>query len=242
MAQPSLFFLPSSPYGNLDLHQSIVIPGAAIQAGWIIELAGALLAERQAEADRIAAAGHAEAAARRAEKIAQGFNPDDSLIEKLRARLDLESILTSHGYDKSGQNYRHPASTSGAFGANIKILGGIERVFSHNSNDVLHKSNLPTWCAGVTAIDAFDVTVILDYGGDRGRALKEMAEAANLNNIAGRKAVAGLIFKLIRRNATQEKIEAAAYVEGERHGLSHGDVIGVATWVVSKAGENREAV
>lgn len=168
----SLFYLPSMPYGSdPDNHQTLVIEGAPIDAAWTRETAGAILAERQAEADRITAEAHAEAAARREAKIAAGFDPDDSLIEKLRSHFDLAGVLLAHGYDKSGSNtaakYRHPNSESGSYGADIKVFGGIERVFSHNGGDPLHASNLPSWCSGVTALDAVDATIILDYGGKR---------------------------------------------------------------------------
>jgi hypothetical protein len=237
----SLFYLPSCPYGSLDLHQTIVIPGAPIQAEWITQVAGALLAARQAEADRIAAEAQAEAAARREAKIAAGFDPDDSLIEKLRSRFDLDSILTGHGYAKAGTKYRHPNSGSGSFGADIKTLGGIERVFSHNATDPLHGSNLPAWCGGVTAIDAFDATVILDYGGDRTRALRELAERFNLTKAAERKALAGLLFRLMRQQVSQAEIEAAAFAEGIRTGLSRDEVIRVAVWVANQPIATREA-
>src|SRR6185437_15563480 len=101
--------------------------GNAINAAWMRDCAGALLAQRQAEADRLAAQAHAEAAERREAKIAAGFDPEDSLIEKLRSRFDLDHVLLSHGYDKIGSKYRHPNSGSGSYGADIKILGGIER-------------------------------------------------------------------------------------------------------------------
>jgi hypothetical protein len=65
----SVFYLPSCPYGALDLHQTIIIPGAPIDAAWIMDRAGALQAARQAEAERIAAEAQAEAAARREAKI-----------------------------------------------------------------------------------------------------------------------------------------------------------------------------
>jgi hypothetical protein len=167
----SLFYLPSCPYGALDLHQTVIVPGAPIDAAWIMERAGALLAARQAEAERIAAEAQAEAAARREAKIAAGFDPDDSLIEKLRSRFDLDDVLRSHRYDKAGTKYRHPNSSSGSYGADIKTLGGVERVFTHNATDPLHRDNLPSWCGGVTALDAFDVVAILDFGGDRTRAM-----------------------------------------------------------------------
>lgn len=231
----SLFYLPSCPYNALDHHQTVVISGASVDAAWMVERAGALLAARQAEADRIAAEAQAEAAARREAKIAAGFDPDDSLIEKLRSRFDLASILTGHGYDRAGSKYRHPASSSGSFGADIKTLGGIERIFSHNATDPLHANNLPAWCGGVTALDAFDVTVILDFGGDRTRAMRELAERFNLTKTAERKALAGLLFRLIRRYAPQIEIEAAAFAEGERLGLSRAEVCDVATWVASQS-------
>ena len=85
-------------------------------------------------------------------------------------------MLTGHGYDRQGTKYRHPNSSSGAFGADIKVFGGIERVFSHNGTDPLHADNLPAWCDGVTALDAVDVVIILDFGGDRQRALRELAK------------------------------------------------------------------
>jgi hypothetical protein len=236
----SLFYLPSCPYGALDLHQTVVVRGVAIDADWMVERARALLAVRQAEADRLAAEAQAEAAARREAKIAAGFDPDDSLIEKLRSRLDLDSILTSHGYSRSGTKYRHPNSSSGVFGSNIKVLGGIERVFSHNSTDPLHASNLPAWC-DVTAVDAFDATIILDFGGDRTRALRELAERFNLTKAAERKALAGLLFRLIRQQATQAQIETAAFAEGVRLGLSRDEVCRVATWVASQSGALKEA-
>ena len=46
----SLFYLPSCPYDALGHHQTTVIPGAPIDAAWVTEMAGALLAARQAEA------------------------------------------------------------------------------------------------------------------------------------------------------------------------------------------------
>jgi len=36
----SLFFLPSCPYGALDHHQTVVVPGAPVMAEWMTEHAG----------------------------------------------------------------------------------------------------------------------------------------------------------------------------------------------------------
>jgi hypothetical protein len=237
----SLFFIPSSPYGALDLHQTIVIPGAPIDSAWITRAAGALLDARQAEADRIAEQANAQAAARREANRAAGFDSNDSLIEKIRSRFDLPSVLTSHGYDKSGTKYRHPNSSSGSFGADIKVLGGIARVFSHNATDPLHAKNHPRWCGNVTALDAVDVTIILDFGGDRTRALRELAERFNLTKTAERKALAKLLFDLIKRHASQAQIEAAAFAEGERTGLSRDEICRVAIWVAGQTIPRRAA-
>ena len=236
----SLFYCPSAPYGCPDHHETVVIDGAPIDAAWMRETAGAILAERQAEADRIAAEANAAAAARREEKIAAGFDPDDSLIEKLRSRFDLGSVLLAHGYDKSGTKYRHLNSSSGSYGADIKVFGGIERVFSHNATDPLHANNLPDWCGGVTALDAFDVVTILDFGGDRHKAMTTLAERFNLTKAEERKIVARLLFRLIRREATQNEIEAAVFAEGARLGLSRDEVCRVAQWVANQSA-TREA-
>lgn len=229
----SFFYLPSADWDCLDGHETRILPGAAIDAGWLTDAAGALLAARQAEADRIAEEAHREAEARRQAKLAAGFDPDDSLIEKLRSRFDLDSVLTSHGYAKQGTKYRHANSSSGQYGADIKMLGGVERIFSHNATDPLHATNLPAWCT-VTAIDAFDAVVILDFAGDRKKAMAELAQRFGLSKAAERKALAGLLFRLIRCQAAQEEIEAAAFAEGERTGLSPDEVCRIASWVAAQ--------
>jgi hypothetical protein len=225
----SLFYLPSCPYGALDLHQTIVIPGAPI-GEWLLDAA----AVRKAEEDRIAAEASQAAADRLAAKIAAGFNPSDSLIEKIRSRYNLADVLTAHGYDRTKAGaFRHPASQSGCFGASIKTFGGIDRVYSHNAGDPLHHSNLPSWCT-VRAVDVFDAVVILDFGGDRDRALRELAERFNLSKAPARKAVAATIYRRVRQRADQEAIESAAYTSGYLNGLSRAEVIAVAKWVASQ--------
>jgi hypothetical protein len=230
----SLFYLPSCPPDQSDRHNTRVIEGNPIDAAWLRERGGILLAQRQAEADHISQQAHAEAAARRA----AGFDPDDSLIEKIRMHLDLNSILCAHGYattgGKNGQRYRHPNSESGSYGADIKVLGGIERVFSHNGTDPLHKSNLPDWCS-VAAVDAFDVVCILDFGGNRERALKELGAQFNITKATERKTLAKLLFQLIRDQAPQETIETEALAAGDRLGLTPPQVCEVARWVIAKA-------
>jgi hypothetical protein len=236
----SVFFLPSCEYGALDLHRTLILPGQPIEAARLISRVGALQTARQAEADRIAAEQHAEAAARRQAKIAAGFDPDDSLIEKLRSRFDLASVLAAHGYDRQGTKWRHPNSSSGCYGADIKAFGGIERVFSHNATDPLHRDNLPAW-ATVTAIDAFDVTVILDFGGERDRAMRDLAERFNLTKAPERKTLAALLHRMIRRQASQAEIEVAAFAEGAKRGLSRDEIVSVAKHVAAQSIAPREA-
>jgi hypothetical protein len=234
----SLFYLPSCPdEDSLDVHQQITIRGAPIDAEWIT----GVMAARQLEADSIAAIAQTEAAARREAKIAAGFDQSDSLIEKLRPRFDLDSVLLAHGYDKVGTKYRHPNSSSGAFGADIKVLGGIERIYSHNGTDPLHADNLPAWCDGVTALDVVDVVTILDFGGDRTRALRELAQRFAISKTEERKELAGLIFRMIRQQAPQAAIESSAFTEGLRLGMTRGEVIATARWVASRATIKAEA-
>jgi hypothetical protein len=172
---------------------------------------------------------------RREAKLAAGFDPTDSLIDKLRSRFDLHSVLTSHGYGRQGAKYRHPNSSSGCFGADVRTFGGIERIYSHNAGDPLHADNLPDWCNGVTALDVIDVVVILDFNGDRPRALRELAQRFGIGKTEERKELAGLIFRLIRQRAPQAAIESSAFTEGLRLGMSRGEVIATAQWVAAQA-------
>jgi hypothetical protein len=230
----SLFYLPSANDGELDHHECVVIDGNPISAAWMGDTAGALLAQRQAEEERIAAVAHAEAAERRAAKIAAGFDPDDSLIERLRSRFDLGAVLLSHGYDRAGGKSRHPNSESGAYGADVKTFVGVERIYSHNGTDPLHADNLPAWCGGVTALDVIDVVTILDFGGDRTKALRELAKRFGISKDEERRTLAKLIFRLVRQQARQDAIEASAAAEGLRLGLSRDEVITVANWCAAK--------
>lgn len=233
----SLFYSPSCEDEAAGHHYTRVLEGYAVDALWITNVGEANLQIVRAEAEQVAAAAQAQAAARMEAKIAAGFDPDDSLIEKIRSRLDLEQILLDHGYDKEDGHYRHPNSSSGIYGANVKSLGGIPRIFSHNATDPLHGDNLPAWCGGVTAIDAFDVLAILNFCGDRTKALRELAERFKLSKMAERKALAGVLFRLIKRRVNQHEIEAAAFAEGERLGLSRDEVCCVAQWVAGQTAE-----
>jgi hypothetical protein len=230
----AVFYLPTCATEDaLDLHEALAVDGHAIDAEWITAAATALQAERDAEQERIAAEAHAAAAERLQARIAAGFDPNDSLIEKIRSRLVLAQTLASHGYDRRGTKWRHPNSSSGLHGADIKAFGGIERLYSHNATDPLHKSNLPAWCT-VAAVDAFDVVCILDFGGDRSQALKALADQFGITKASERKTLAKLLFRLIRDQAPQESIEAAAFGEGILLGLTRDEVCQVARWVVEQ--------
>jgi putative DNA primase/helicase len=230
----SLFYLPSCPPGRLEEHDVAVVGGDPIDAAWICEAAGKVLADRQAEEERIAAEAQDEAENRRQAKIAAGSDPDESLIARLSVFLDLEQILLNHGYDrKSRGNFRHPNSESGSFGAYVKTFGGIDRIYSHNAGDPLHKGNLPSWCT-VAAVDAVDATIILDYGGDRKKGLHELAKRFGLAKTDERKELAKLMFGLLRQRVSQEAFEGASLAEGTRLGLARPEVIEVAHNVVGK--------
>jgi hypothetical protein len=230
----SLCYLPSCEYGCVDDHQVEVIEGEPIDAMRMRQTAGAIVAKRQAEQDRLAEEAHKEAAARREAKIAAGFDPDDSLIEKLRVHFDLAGVLQAHGYDRSGTKFRHPNSSSGSFGADIRAFAAVERVFSHNATDPLHARNLPDWCGGVTALDVIDVVTILDYGGNRTRALAELAQRFGMTKAAEQGKLAALLFRLIRQQVTQDEFNARAYAEGERLGMTRVEVERTVVWVVSQ--------
>jgi hypothetical protein len=164
-------------------HRVVVVDGMCIDLADHLDTTAIKPALQEAQA------AQREARATRASDDRPCHERGDSLIAQIRARLpDLDAVLTSHGYARRGNLYRHPNSQSGSFGLNVATFGGIARLYSHNGNDPLHPGNLPAWTNGVTAIDAFDATVILDYGGDRTRALRDLTLrfglTANNNNNA----------------------------------------------------------
>ena len=86
----AVFYLPTAADEDaLDQHEALSVGGLPIDAAWLATAATALQAERDAEQERIAAEAHAAAATRLLERIAAGFDPNDSLIEKIRSRLDI---------------------------------------------------------------------------------------------------------------------------------------------------------
>jgi hypothetical protein len=116
------------------------------------------------------------------------------------------------------------------FGLNVKTFGGLDRAFSHNASDPLHSSNLPAWC-DVTAVDAFDVACILQFGGDRDRAFRELGERFGLTKAAARKSLSRLLFNLIRQRTSPTELDHQAKTEGIRLGLTAEEINSVKKWV-----------
>ena len=166
----SVFYFPSAEPGQLAHHQTEIISGKPIAAEWITECAAAILAAREAEQKRQRARDLEAATKRREDRIARGLDPDHSIIEAVRDRLDLVGELIGHGYlQVPGRDdlFLYPGSETRVPGVHI-LTGrdGVQRVYSHHSGDPLAPGNLPEWCK-VRAIDVVDVKAILDYGGDR---------------------------------------------------------------------------
>ena len=76
---------------------------------------------------------------------------------------------------------------------------------------------------------------ILEFAGDRQRALRELAQRFNFNKLVERKALARLLFRLVRQQTDQIEIETVAYAEGGRLGLARDEICGVAAWVAGQA-------
>ena len=172
----SLFYLSSSKPGCLKLHETLVLSGAPIDAAWMRERAGDLLAGREAEQARQNAEAREAAVKRREERISQGFDPDDSIIEKVRGHLDLVGELVSHGHKQVGKKFLYSGSETGVPG--VYVLSGsdgVQRAFSYHAADPLAAGNLPSWCR-TKAVDVVGVVTIIDHGGDQKKALRSLAK------------------------------------------------------------------
>jgi hypothetical protein len=132
----SLFYFPSTPPGHLAHHEAVAVDGAPIEAAWMRECAGAILAAREAEQARQRAETLEAATRRRGERSRQGFDPNSSIIESIRDRLDLAGELIGHGYKPVGDKYLYPASETRVAGVHI-LSGrdGVARVYSHHAAD-----------------------------------------------------------------------------------------------------------
>jgi hypothetical protein len=179
----SLFYFPSCDPGCGEGHQVVALDGRPINAPWLRERAGALLAAREAEQARLRAAALEAAEKRRKARIEAGFDPDASIIEAVRDRLDLAGELLRHGYKPAGKGrYLFPDSQTGVAGVYVmRGNDGVERAYSHHSADPLSPGNLPSWCLS-KAVDTVDVVAILEYGGDLKAALRTLATRFGIDN------------------------------------------------------------
>ena len=211
----SLFYLPSCEPGHLADHQTAVLAGAAIDAAWMQEHAGAILAAREAVQAQQRAEALAAAEKRRAERIQAGFDPDASVIEAVRDRLDLEGELLRHGYRPVGDRFLFPGSETGIPGVHVLIgADGVQRAFSHHAADPLAAGNLPSWCRS-KAVDAVDVAAILDHGGDLKATLRTLAQrfgigervqAQKLQQTESTRSLARLAVRMLRAGATSRVV------------------------------------
>lgn len=172
----SLFYLPSCEPGKLAAHETAIVEGDPIDAEWMTEQARSILAIREVKYEQQRLAAVEAAARRREQRINQGFDPDSSIIERIRRHLDLQDELASHGYKPAGNGrFLYPGSETGVPGVfTMSGRDGVERVYSHHAADPLAAGNLPSWCR-VKALDAVDVCIILDHGGDLTAGLRTLA-------------------------------------------------------------------
>lgn len=103
----------------------------------------------------------AEKEAREAARASKTVDPSKSLIHAFNAAYTIEELLFDAGYDEKDGKFRHPASESGSFSANIKD----GRVYTFSSND-------PLYTDGEGAHDAFSVFTVLFADGDLNKALR----------------------------------------------------------------------
>lgn len=97
-----------------------------------------------------------------------GDSANTGVIGQFNQKYDLASILERNGYEKRGNRYLAPASTSGLPGVHIFENG---RCYSHHANCPLNDGH---------SHDAFSVFCILEHGGDIKGAVKAAAEGLGL--------------------------------------------------------------
>ncbi len=103
-----------------------------------------------------------------------GFRQSDSVIQMANAAYSVRDILTEAGYKQLGKKYLAPGSTSGTPGVTIMTGDdGKERVVSyHSQSDPLADGH---------SHDAFDLLLILQFGGDMAEAIKTLSAELNLD-------------------------------------------------------------
>ncbi len=91
-----------------------------------------------------------------------------SIITLIESAYVWEDLLTNHGYKRKGKAWLAPESKSTiAGGYLLNSSDGRTRFYSHHSTDP---------CATGKAIDKLDFIALRDFGGNRGTAIKNIAE------------------------------------------------------------------
>ncbi len=147
-------YLPNRGTYYFSRSQRLGIPFDVMKA-WSAEIEG----EREIVAAQMAKA-QAEVEAKKARQAANSPDPSSNLIQAFNSVYDVRAILLEAGYDQQGDKFRHPASESGSFSANVKD----SRVYTFSSNDPLYSED--------GAHDAFSAFTVLFADRDINRALR----------------------------------------------------------------------
>ena len=153
-------FYDASSARDGDLLQPLVM--------WAVEIAErkADLVRQAAEVKQAQEAARTRREALQASRSTSGFR---SVIDAFNAAYDVSEVLTRNGYDQRGDSFRHPASSTGSYSANVRIDDqGVRRVNSLSSNDPLG--------GGKGAHDAFSAFCVLEHGGNRNAALNDAGD------------------------------------------------------------------
>lgn len=153
-------FYDASSARDGDLLQPLVM--------WAVEIAErkADLVRQAAEVKQAQEAARTRREALQASRSTSGFR---SVIDAFNAAYDVSEVLTRNGYDQRGDSFRHPASSTGSYSANVWVDDqGVRRVNSLSSNDPLG--------GGKGAHDAFSAFRVLEHGGNRNAALNDAGD------------------------------------------------------------------
>lgn len=106
----------------------------------------------------------------------QSKSPQASVIETFNAANRIEDIIERHGYERRGSKWLALGSTTGAPGINITTINGKQRLYSHHGSDPLGASE-----HSGHSLDAFDVSRILNHGGNAKVAVKAASGALGMS-------------------------------------------------------------
>jgi putative DNA primase/helicase len=98
-----------------------------------------------------------------------GDGVDGGVIGAFNQLFDIRTILERNGYERRGNRYLAPDSTTGMPG--VHIFEDTGRCYSHHANDPLNDGH---------SHDAFDVFRILEHGGDLKTAVRAAAETLGI--------------------------------------------------------------